>query len=306
MLSNLPEPSMRLGLSATPEIFYSKNKTERLMNFFGGIVAEYSLEDAIREQKLVPYKYYPHFVKLTEEEKVKYNEITKKIVRLIGYDIEDMNDKYAHFSGLLEILLFSRARIIYGAEGKIKELENIVTDIANQKNLIIYCGPTSYLNENNNNTEKDSLTQLETVNKLLGNMDIKFAQYTSKETEIERKNALQAFTSGDYSTLVAIKCLDEGVNIPQIERAIIMASSTNPREFVQRRGRILRTYPGKTHSEIHDFVVFDSEYPLLCKKEISRVVEFSKLAINKDELIASLDKEQRIIYMEVLKYGKEA
>lgn len=304
MLNNLPEPSMRLGLSATPEIFYSKIKTDKLMKFFGGIVAEYSLEDAIRDEKLVPYKYFPHFVKFSDEEKTKYNDLTKKIVRLIGYDIDDMSDKFAQFGGLLEILLFSRARIVYGAEDKINNLKNIVVDIANQKNLIIYCGPTSYLNENSNLTEKDSLTQLEMVNKLLGQLDLKFAQYTSKETEAERKNALQAFTSGDFSTLVAIKCLDEGVNIPQIERAIIMASSTNPREFVQRRGRILRTYPGKTHSEIHDFVVFDQNFPLLNKKEIARVVEFSKLAINKDELVNNLNHEQKKIYMEVLNNGK--
>ena len=305
-LNQLPNPNMRLGLSATPEIYYSKSKTERLLNFFGGIIAEYSLEDAIRDQKLVPYQYYPHFVKFSDDERDKYNELTKKIVRLIGYDVDDMSDKYAQFGGLLEILLFTRARIVYGAEGKIIELKNIVPTIAEQKNLIIYCGPTSYLNENANLTEKDSLTQLETVNRLLGDIDIKFAQYTSKESEMERKNAIQAFTSGDYSTLVAIKCLDEGVNIPQIEKAIIMASSTNPREFIQRRGRILRTYPGKTYSEIHDFVVFDLDYPLLCKKEMSRVVEFSKLAVNRDILLSSFDETQRKMYLEVIKDGKEA
>lgn len=301
MLRNLPNSDMRLGLSATPEIFYSENKTERLIDFFGGIIAEYSLKDAINDGKLVHYKYYPHFIELTEEEKLSYNELTKKIVKIIGYDIDDMSDRHIEFTGLLEKLLFARARIVYGAKEKLNILERIVEKMAQKKNLIIYCGPTSYLGDNE--TEKDSLTQLETVNKLLGKLDIKFAQYTSRETEVERKTALRAFTSGDYSTLVAIKCLDEGVNIPQIERAIIMASSTNPREFIQRRGRLLRTYPGKEFAEIHDFIVYSPEFPLLCKKEMLRVAEFSGLAINKNEIISSLTQRQKHIYLEVVNNG---
>jgi superfamily II DNA or RNA helicase len=299
ILNNLPNPTYRLGLSATPELFFSQSKTERLLDFFGGIIAEYSLEDAINDQRLVGYEYYPHIVELTQEEKEKYNILTRKIVRLIGNDIDDMSDKFIKYNKYLEILLFDRARVIYGAKNKLEGLRTIVPPLAKQKNLIIYCGPTSYINEKSAENEKDSITQLESVNKLLGEIGVKFAQYTSRESEIERKNALRAFTSGDYSTLVAIKCLDEGVNIPQIERAIIMASSTNPREFIQRRGRILRTYPGKSFSEIHDFVVIDDDYPLLCKKEISRVYEFSRLALNKDSLYNHLNNKFSDILKEV-------
>lgn len=303
-LNNLPSPNMRLGLSATPELFYSEEKTQRLLGFFGGIVAEYSLADAIEDERLVKYTYYPHFVTLSATEKTKYDELTKKIVRLIGNDVDEMSDRFAQFGSILELLLFARARIVYGAINKMEVLKELVSSFSEQKNLIIYCGPTSYSNETAEETEKDSLTQLETVNKLLGELNIKFAQYTSKESENERKAALSSFVSEDYSTLVAIKCLDEGVNIPQIQKAIIMASSTNPREFVQRRGRILRTYPGKEFSEIHDLIVFDDNYPLLCKKEMTRVYEFSKLAINKNEMISQFNKFQKAIFMEVSKDGE--
>lgn len=297
MLSNLPTPKMKLGLSATPELFFSEEKTERLLNFFGGIIAEYSLADAIRDGYLVDYEYYPHFVTLTEDECLKYDELTKKIVKRIGYDVDDMNDSIVSYEGV-ELLLFARARIVYGAINKLNELEKIIPDLAAKKNLIVYCGPTSYSIETQNEAEKESLTQLQAVNQLLGNLDLKFAQYTSQESEEDREYAINSFMAGDYSTLVAIKCLDEGVNIPQIQRAIIMASSTNPREFIQRRGRILRTFPGKKYSEIHDFVVFDKRYERLCRKEIARVAEFLTLASNAKDIFNTFNDLQKQFYWE--------
>ena len=119
---------------------------------------------------------------------------------------------------------------------------------------------------------------------------LRFAQYTSKESEFDRKEALKAFSNDTYSTLVAIKCLDEGIDIPKCERAIILASSTNPREFIQRRGRILRPNGKKKLAEIYDFVVVDDEYQGLVKKEFERVYEFSRIAVNKKELFETYKK----------------
>ncbi len=99
------------------------------------------------------------------------------------------------------------------------------------------------------------------------------------------------FATGKKQVLVAIRCLDEGVDFPEARRAFILASSTNPRQFVQRRGRILRRAPGKTIAEIHDFVV---EPPVsatddariletmrrLFRREMERVVEFAETASN--------------------------
>lgn len=281
ILSHLPNPKMRLGLSATPELFFSENKTEQLFDFFSGIIYEYSLEKAIKNKKLVQYEYYPIVVGLEEDEKELYREYTRKIVKLIGHDIDEYNERYAKYQSILETYLFNRARIIYGAKQKLSVLKEIVKPISDKGNLLIYCGPTSFYLEDESN--QIALNQLQAVNYELGQLGIKFAQYTSKENERERRDAIETFKNRTYSTLVAIKCLDQGVDIPQIERAIILASSTNPREFIQRRGRILRTYPNKEKAEIYDFIVLDDEFEYLNKKEIKRLMEFSKLSLNHKE-----------------------
>lgn len=289
ILSMLPNPTMRLGLSATPELFFSETKTEQLFNFFGGIVYEYSLEKAIKNKKLVPYEYYPIVVGLDDDEREAYKEYTKKIVKLIGHDIDEYHELYAQDQKRLEKLLFNRARIIYGAKQKISKLKEMIVPIADKGNLLLYCGPTTIYLENENN--EIALNQLQAVNYELGKLGIKFAQYTSKENERERKDAIETFKNQTYSTLVAIKCLDQGVDIPQIERAIILASSTNPREFVQRRGRILRNYKNKEKAEIYDFIVLDDEFHRLNNKEIKRLYEFSKLAMNHEENMKQFSHE---------------
>lgn len=287
MLSMLPSPQMRLGLSATPELFFSTEKTDKLFSFFGGIIAEYSLEDAIKDKKLVEYVYHPVIVSFTDEEKEHYEELTRKIVKMIGFDPDDFNDMY---SKPLEMLLFKRARIVYGAKNKLTKLESIIDNIISKGRLLIYCGPTSYENELDSDVQQESLTQLQTVNKILAKRGHQFAQYTSGEKDFERSSAIDLFKRQTYSTLVAIKCLDEGVDIPIIERAVILASSTNPREFVQRRGRILRPYPGKKYAEIYDFIVFEEGYESLLKKELERFFEFARIAKNFDELQKDYEK----------------
>jgi len=288
ILNNLPNPEMLLGLSATPEVFYSEEKTNRLLSFFGGILHEYSLKDAINDNRLVNYYYYPIIVYLSDDEKDLYDELTLKIVKMIGGDVEDVSAEYGKAA---EMLLFKRARIIYGARNKLTKLSEMLNNLEDKARLLIYCGSTSYTHDYDGEVLEDSLSQLQEVNLLLEKRNMKFAQYTSKENEYERKFAVEQFKNDTFSTLVAIKCLDEGVNIPQIERAVILASSTNPREFIQRRGRILRKYPGKEYAEIYDFIVYDEDYPSLIKKEIERLYEFASIAINCDKVIDKF-KEQ--------------
>jgi superfamily II DNA or RNA helicase len=281
ILSDLPNFRYRLGLSATPELHFSVEKTKQLFDYFSGITYEYSLDRAIKDNKLVGYTYNPIIIELNDAEKANYDYITKKIVKLIGHDTQEMADGYDQ---ALEMLLFKRARIIYGAINKIKALELLLDKLVTKKRTLIYCGSSSQNVVSENELEEASLSQLEQVNVLLANKGLQYAKYTSKENEFERNEALKNFKSDTYSILVAIKCLDEGVDIPQIERAIIMASSTNPREFIQRRGRILRPFPGKEYSEIYDFVVLDDDYNSLNQKEIERVYEFCKSSINRVEL----------------------
>ena len=280
-LSNLPITDLKLGLSATPELFFSEEKTKLLLDYFGGIIDEYSLDQAIADKRLVPYKYVPVQVRLSPKEMEDYKSITLKIVKLIGRDIDQYNDRY---DSAVESLLFQRARIIYGARSKLDYLEENIDEIKDGGNLLIYCGPTSYKSDANDEIDSVSTTQLEEVNKILARKNLKFAQYTSKENERERIAALESFKKQSYSTLVAIKCLDEGVDIPQIQKAIILASSTNPREFIQRRGRILRISPNKDFAVIYDFIVIEEELEGLMKKELDRVYEFARIAMNKKEI----------------------
>lgn len=291
ILSNLPDASMKLGLSATPELHFSLEKTDKLIDYFHGIVSEYLIENAMIDKKLVGYYYHPIFISLNEIEKQQYDQLTQRIVKSLGFDPGDMGDRVQN--PILEQLLFKRSRLVYGANDKLKELITLVKELKDKnalKNLLIYCGSTSYNEDYSREVNEDAQTQIEKVNKLLSNEGIIFAQYTAKENEFEKKSALEAFKNGTYATLVAIKCLDEGVNIPQVERAIILSSSTNPREFIQRRGRILRPFDYKNHAEIFDFIVLDKEYASLNKKEIERFYEFARISINKEENLKIYDK----------------
>lgn len=289
LLRTLPDVRYRLGLSATPEVYFSEDKTQRLMEYFGGIIAEYNLKDAIQDNFLVPYEYHPVVVKLTDNEKEDYDEQTKKIVKVLNHDDEN---KVKELDVETEQLFFKRARILYGAHNKINIVKNLASNLAQNKHLLIYCGATSkqFYEEDNDTIDEhnreEALSQLEKVNQTLNLLNIKAVQYTQEEDEHQRKRSINFFKEGKISTLVAIKCLDEGVNIPEIKQAIILASSGNPREFVQRRGRLLRKSAGKDRAVIYDAVIFDDseKYQSINRVELKRVKEFSKIALNASEV----------------------
>lgn len=292
-LNKLPITKYKLGLSATPEVYFSEERTMRLFDYFGGVIAEYSIEDAIRDNKLVGYSYYPIFVELSSKEKEKYRKLTLDLIKIIGNE----DEKKAFSNEDAKLILFQRAKIIYGAISKMSKLKEIVFEISSKGKLIIYCGATSYTDldnevQINEIIYEESVRQIELVNSILSDLNIDAAQYTESETGEERIINIDQFKKGTFSTLVAIKCLDEGVNIEEIERAIILASTNNPREFVQRRGRLLRRANNKEKAEIYDFIVFDDDpfYYSMSTKEISRMYEFSKISLNKNELMSQYDQ----------------
>ena len=306
IVNSLPSPSWRLGLSATPESVSKKELSDKIISYFGGIIAEYSLGDAIRDKKLVEYNYYPVFVEFTEEEKNEYDILSKNIAKLQSM-LKETKDFEMRQS--LEMTLFKRARIVYGAANKLPKLKEMLQDDAIERDhLLIYCGATSYqippiddetedVIENEENTQI-TLSQLNLVNELLRDLDIKAVQYTQSESEADRRLAFELFRTNTFSTLVAIKCLDEGVNIPEIENAIILASSGNIREFIQRRGRILRKSEGKDYANIYDFVVRDYEdfNSSLNIKETRRIMEYAKEARNYHQIY-----NENIEYIEMVK-----
>ncbi|WP_176222278.1 DEAD/DEAH box helicase family protein [Tuberibacillus sp. Marseille-P3662] len=272
----------RLALSATPNRWYDDQGTQELIGYFGGeVVYEFGLKKAIG-RFLTEYFYYPHIVYLDEDESEEYYSITRKLVKFMVSDNGKLSDEE---SKTKEQLLIKRARILSGARNKIVKLNELMKNQTQSKYNIVYCG----------DSRVDGDKQIERVIKLLGyDLDMKVHSFTANENNEDRKKLLERFADGDLQALVAIKCLDEGVDVPATQNAYIISSSTNPREFIQRRGRVLRKHKSKEFSYIHDFIVlprhlkeindleptvFNIERNLV-KRELTRFTEFANLAIN--------------------------
>ena len=286
----LPNFNFRLALSATVDRFRDEEGTKQIYDYFGQKCIEYPLEKAIDEGKLTKYYYYPIIVYLTQEERLQYLELTKKLAKLIR---KDKNGKQVMSEGAQQIAI-QRSHIIAGAENKLYQLKAEMRRHINDYYMLVYCG-TSVMAKGTNDEKK----QIDAVSSMLGNdLKIRCAKYTSEENAEERRELKRRFQTGDdLQALVAIKCLDEGVNIPNIRKAFILASSTNPREYIQRRGRVLRLAEGKGDAEIYDFVCLpldatelqesDKEtrksFKALINNELKRIEEFGKHAINNSE-----------------------
>ena len=287
----------RLALSATLERHRDEEGTALLYSFFGKKCIEYSLERAIDEDKLTPYKYYPIVVHLNEDELAGYEQLSYEMSKCI---IKGKNGKYK-LNKHGEILALRRARIVAGASEKLDALREEIKPYIHDNNILVYCGATNVLDDKSDCSSSDAgdVRQIEAVTRILGNefgMDV--AQFTSKENMETRASIKEQFQRGDrLQAIVAIKCLDEGVNIPGIRTAFILASTTNPKEYIQRRGRVLRKAPNKPYAVIYDFVTLprplDSVSSLtteqaqrdlaLVKNELARIKEFGRLSQNSME-----------------------
>ena len=279
MRSNLDDKyRYRLGLSATPKRFRDEENTEFIFNYFGGEVYSFDLERAINEVFLTKYYYYPHVVRLTEEEQEEYNQLSLKI----AHNIKEVNGKVV-INDIAKNLLIKRARLVAGASNKLVVLRNLMGNYSNKNYILVYCGATKTTDESDGSEER----QIRRVCQILWNeFGIKNRKFTSEETPDERAEIIEMFSQEDIQAIVAIKCLDEGVNIPAIQHAFILASNTDPKEFIQRRGRVLRLYKDKEFAYIHDFVTIpceDNTGSSLVESELKRVYEFNSLAENKEQ-----------------------
>lgn len=278
----------RLALSATLERQGDEDGTTVLKNFFGNKCIEYGLERAIAEKKLTPYYYYPVIVYLTDAELDKYQLYTSKIIQ----NIVKRKDKTI-VTNLAKEFMLKRARLVAGASEKIEKLREMANDFKNEKNMLIYCGATNV--QGHDNCSDDDIRQIDYISRMLNfDFGMRTAQFTSREDSKERKRRLEEFQNGEIQALIAIKCLDEGVNVPAIKTAYILASTTNPKEYIQRRGRVLRLYPGKEAAYIYDFITLPRELTTventsselakseraLVVKEIMRMREFCHIALN--------------------------
>ena len=263
-----------LGLSATPFSGTSATKGKELMNFFGGQVFSLTIEDALERGYLVPYYYHPIFVDSTQDDEEKFNYFSARIASCFRNEVCIDHEK-------LVIALRGRLRAISMAEEKQKYIMKIIDSIKEQDHVVVYCGDGRLFD---NNTGEE-LRHIQSIKRVLSSAGYKASQFTAQENMHERMELVDAFNKGEISALTAIRCLDEGINIPSIKSALILSSNDDYREFVQRRGRILRTYNGKKSAHIYDVIVLPStELTAWAKIEFRRFREYAKLALNWNEL----------------------
>lgn len=299
-----PQIEYRLALSATLDRHGDEEGTEALKQYFGKKCIEYDLKRAIDEGKLTPYYYYPILVYLDEDELEHYKDLSYQIRKECH---QDRRGKLK-ITEKGKMLLMQRARIVAGAKQKIDVLREKMEPYKSDSHILVYCGATRVQTFEYDESERDEEgeRQIVAVSKLLGNeLGMKVTHFTSNESAAEREVIKRRFATVDpYQAIVAIKCLDEGVNIPSIKTAFILASTTNPKEYIQRRGRVLRLAKNKPYAVIYDFVTLASPMEdvniyatdfscerALAKRELLRIKEFGEIALNSrdsDELINDL------------------
>ena len=272
----------RLGLSATPWDDFDTDKNTRLKRIYGDVVYEFTIDDAISSDFLTPYEYRAIPVVLTPEETDDYRDLTRRIGQKIAS--KDSISQAMRDDLGLKALLMQRARLLSSASGKIPAFRAILQENDGIEPFsLVYCGDGKTIDEADDEEKKQRLA----VSSMLKEMDILHSPFTSSETPGQRRNILQRFKDGDTRTLVAIKCLDEGIDVPACRSAYFLASSRNSRQFIQRRGRVLRRAEGKEKAMIYDFVTVlplgvqpEKSDVALLKNELKRVIDFARSSLN--------------------------
>ena len=279
VFNSLPErANLRLGLSATPVRQYDPDGTDKLFGYFGPPAFEFGLGDAISAGCLTPYEYYLHEVTMSDREIDKWIELTEELSKA-GFRPDDDGQSIVP-TAKGERLLRERRAVLEQVSAKIGllcELLRAMGPSSIQRCLVYASAKGPVL---------DQRRQIEQVNEMLSTLGVISHQFTSAETAYrDADHWLESFGRGDYQVLTAMKVLDEGIDIPQTDTAFLLASSTVRREWVQRRGRILRKTPGKALARLHDFIVVppdpeSAEGKSILKSELQRAVEFASLAEN--------------------------
>jgi superfamily II DNA or RNA helicase len=274
-----PAFDRRLGLSATPERSFDPEGNKAIDDFFKELVYVYSMEQALADGRLCPYYYHVYAVTLSTEEYDKYLWYTRRIISLRGNEKQQTlslqtNDKIGSDSDDVEQLLFARARILKKASTKTDLIQEILEEYPPQR-CLVYCADKEQLREAHEILKADGLVH---------------AQYFSDTPSEQRKSALDAIGKGHVPVLLAIDCLDEGVDVPAVDSAVILASSSNKRQFIQRRGRILRRSSEKDHATLVDVIVVPPyevgrEGKWMLRGELARAKEMAELAQNQTDAL---------------------
>ena len=286
----------RLGLSATPKRWFDEEGTEYLYEYFDKVVFEFTLKDAItqinpltKKTYLTPYYYKIKFTILSDVELQEYLKFTRRILVTSNKSLLVNGEK------ILRLLIFKRSNIIKNCSNKLEIFKSILEEIqSKEKNLcgtIVYCSPQQMPSVVNILNDKGLIFNKITMNEGTNPLE----QYGNIS---QREYILNNFASGDFQVLIAIKCLDEGVDIPMAKNAILLSSSGNPREYIQRIGRVIRRYKDKTSATIYDILVSPSQYSQdkdlqlieekIFDKEMMRVKEIAINSINNIDIIQQL------------------
>jgi superfamily II DNA or RNA helicase len=271
----------KLGLSATPERYMDEKGTEEMQNYFGGIVFSFGIDKAI-PKFLTEYEYKAEFAKLEDEEREQYDDLSRTISRSIAANRGEIDDKIFR-------LILKRSKIIVNSESKWEYFNKILDKLGKDlDSTLIYC----------------SDKQIARVKEILHSRKIIAHEITFRQPLEHRERIIDLFKSKKYQVVVAMKILDEGIDVPSIKRAIILASSGNPIEFVQRRGRILRKFEGKDFSEIYDIIVFpwekipefiDNADRSILRRELNRIEEFAKNSLNPLEIMNKMARFKSLL-----------
>jgi superfamily II DNA or RNA helicase len=308
MLKLLPKVNCkrRIGLSATPERQFDEEGNKKLFALFNsenGYTYEYSMQEAINKGVLCRYYYYPHLVSLTDSEMKNYSKLSLKISKYYNSNSDSFKK-----DPILTQLLLDRKRIIHKAFNKVMVFCDILNEQYKKKRNLKYTlvyvpegnDPNDYFEtdfyseKDETETDNDAVHLIDVFTKAVRDIDNRTTvrQFTSGIAE--RDDILVQFAKGDIDVLTSMKCLDEGVDVPRAELAIFCASTGNPRQFVQRRGRILRQHPDKQFAYIHDLVVIPEVNPnsdsyemerSMLKKELERVNNFALLSENSSHTV---------------------
>ena len=321
-LSKLPvNAQYRLALSATMDRYKDKSGTATLKEYFGPTCISFSLRDAIGTY-LTNYYYYPICCTYSDSEYEMFVDSNERLDEVLSNPNSSKTAKMRAKNEYIEYSYTLNARM----ESKFKALECLMSDFQNKDHFLIYCGKTKVDDEGNFDKEShsESLKAIDKTARIVGmnGVGLKVSRITYRESAQERRRILNEFDLGETAGIIAISCLDEGVDIPSIETAVIMTSSDNPREYVQRRGRVLRLNPGKQYATIYDMVVIpkdldevipDDEHSGLelkmLAKEIRRMEEFAIASLNSEDtedLLFKISKSYGISIDELMEtYGED-
>ena len=287
VLNKLPHKiRYRLGLSATPHRHFDDSGTNEFLMYFNVAKAStfvFSMHEAISKQYLCQYKLFPHFAKLNEKEYVEYIKLTKAIASRAHI----VKNKFTSTDAKLERMLRDRRNILNKAAAKKKIVGEIIDQIKRDGEIhhtLIY-SPEG-MNEEENSNIIDDLGRFLAFDK-----GLRIAQFTGTTPPDERNELLNEFEKGKIQCLLAMKCLDEGIDVKQTETAIFVSSTTNPRQYVQRRGRVLRVHNKKPLAYIHDIIAIPPKLQLddpkikeidkiILTQEFKRYKEFAEDALN--------------------------